>query len=167
MALNDSRVPGRYLMWNTWDVKRDVRRRNVISWMAAVARGSKPGKLDNIVISCHGNSGSMKLGKNRFYKISHARMFSGLKGLVERIWLISCEVALIEKGKYNDGNIFVSEMAKAAGCYIMASTAVQKNCPWTYPYGQIDSFEGTVLEYGPKGNVVGAKTYGSWITNRE
>ena len=164
LAINDYRVLSRYAMVWTISASKSDKRRSIINQVAALAKITK---LKNVVIHCHGNSGALHLGKS-WFKRKHTHYFRAWRNRVEKIWIKSCEVALIEEaGTHNDGNLFVSEIAKAAKCYVIASTEIQRSLPRTYPFGCIDAFEGLVLKYGPKGNVTWSKRYGGWLSNLE
>jgi len=80
--------------------------------------------------------------------------------LVENIYLRACLVARIDgPGSMTDGNLFCSAMAKNARCNVIVSTAIQQQRSFktsegaALPFGMLDEFEGTVLFYGPGGNV--------------
>lgn len=173
MGLNDSRAPAKVRMWNTWAVKKTDTPGHIINWVAAVARGAPGGKLKNVVFSCHGNASSLEMGKG--FNRTHTGLFRGWAGLVEKIWFRACLVARIKKTA--DGNLFCSEIAKAAKCHVVASTELQVGFTGrVLPYGQLDTFEGLVLSYGPKGNVTWSNRYdstyqrdakdaGSWTRN--
>ena len=178
MGLNDPRAPATVRMWNTWKVKKAETPSHIINWVAAVARGAPGGKLKNLVFSCHGNASYLEMGKG--FNRSHTGLFRGLAGLVDKIWFRACLVARIKKpggAKFGDGNLFCSEIARAAKCYVVASTELQVEVTGrVLPYGQLDTFEGLVLSYGPKGNVAWSKRYestyqrdasdpGSWTRN--
>ncbi|MGW7610497.1 peptidoglycan-binding domain-containing protein [Streptomyces sp. NPDC054766] len=68
--------------------------------------------------------------------------------------LYSCSAAFIAPGN-GDGNVFCSRMAQTLNTYVRASTATQ-----VYTLGSAGSgldfgrWEGTVLTYGPRGDVV-------------
>jgi hypothetical protein len=66
----------------------------------------------------------------------------------------SCGAAYITpgyEGRIGDGNILCSRLAQALGCPVRASTATQYD-----RLGNLNgtAWEGTVLTYGPKGNVI-------------
>lgn len=66
----------------------------------------------------------------------------------------SCGTAFIttgHEGRYGDGNILCSRLAQNLGCPVRASTATQIYDPKGTNFG---AWEGTVLTYGPKGNVI-------------
>lgn len=70
--------------------------------------------------------------------------------------IYSCGAAYItpgHEGHFGDGNILCSRLAQTLGCPVRASTATQYYDPKDTDFGQ---WEGTVLTYGPKGNVIGA-----------
>jgi hypothetical protein len=70
--------------------------------------------------------------------------------------------------------MFCSEIAKAAQCYVVASTELQViGSNRTLPYGCLDTYEGLVLSYGPDGSVTWSHRYpstykrgtGGWAKN--
>ncbi len=165
MALNDSRISRTYQMDNTWPVQTTDTKDHIINWVAAVAGG---GKLKNLVLNCHGNAGFMQMGAG--FARSDTDLFAGWRGLVDKIWITGCRVGFINSaGGNDDGNLFCSAIAKAAGCYLVVSTETQWFIGNTlYPKGKIDSFEGLVLSYGPGGDVTWSHRYSSnWADNKE
>jgi len=176
MGLNDPRAPATVRMWNTWSIRKTETRNHIINWVAAVARGAPGGKLKNVVFSCHGNAGFLQMGEG--FDRAHTAVFRGWRGLVDKIWFRACLVARIRTpGAAGDGNLFCSEVASAAQCYVVASTELQTEVSGrVLPYGQLDTFEGLVLSYGPGGNVTWSHRYpstyqrdpadpGSWTRN--
>lgn len=167
MALNAVTTPeqiARYQMWNSWDVKRNEPSQHIISWVAEVARGAPGGKLKNLVIQCHGAQGHLLIGQG--FNRKNVDLFAGLSGLVDKIWVVACKTAYIDPlcraaKCSHDGNAFCSEMAQAAQCTVVASTAEQINVRKTYPFGVIPSYEGMVLSYGPNGSVTWSHHYPS------
>ena len=179
MALNDKRISwSKIQMWNTWDVEVTDTRDHVIDWVASVARSSPTGRLKNVVINSHGLPAYVQIGQG--FDRSQTNMFSQWSGLVEKVWFIACLVARIPPPdmasdlhlKYptlatGDGNLFCSAIAKAAHCYVVAPTEEQRN-RGGYGAGQMPTFEGLVLSYGPMGDVTWSHRYGSdWKSNRE
>jgi hypothetical protein len=72
--------------------------------------------------------------------------------------ILSCGAAFItpgHEGRYGDGNLLCSRLAKATGAPVRASTATQIYDQQTMELG---AWEGTVLTYGPKGNVINVET---------
>jgi hypothetical protein len=68
--------------------------------------------------------------------------------------IYSCGAAFItpgHEGRYGDGNILCSRLAQILGSPVRASTATQYYDPDGTNFG---AWEGTVLTYGPKGNVI-------------
>lgn len=173
MALNDPRVSAvaggityirRYQMWNTWDIGASEQRQHIIDWVANVARSAPGGKLKNLVLSCHGLPGMLWLGQG--FTKDHLGLFAAWRGLIEKIWLPNCLVAHIptstEQVQFDrsypgwgvsDGNMFCSGLAKQVQCYVVAPTESQCESTTSVPFGQMTSFEGLVLSYGPSGNV--------------
>ena len=108
---------------------------------------------------------------------SHVGVFRPWRGLVDKIWFRACSVARIRTAgatTTGDGNLFCSGVAQAAQCYVVASTETQVAISnRVLPYGTLDSFEGLVLSYGPRGNVTWSRRYrstyqragGNWVRN--
>ena len=163
MGLNDARAPATVQMWNTWKVSAAESRQHIIGWVASVARGAPDGKLKNVVFSCHGNASYLQMGEG--FDRRHTVLFQQWAGLVEKIWFRACLVANIQTPggpAIGDGNLFCSEVAKAADCYVVASTELQVEYSGRIlPYGQLDTFEGLVLSYGPAGGVTWSHRYPS------
>jgi hypothetical protein len=171
-------------MWNTWDVAASATPEHIIGWVRQVALGAPGGKLKNVVFSCHGQPGSIGIGQG--LNCSHLGLFSQWTQdgapLVEKIWFRCCEVARIPTtgagacgpAGGGDGNLFCSGVAKAAKCYVVASTELQVGTVGrVLPFGKLDTFEGLVLSYGPGGNVTWSHRYpstyqyadGNWYQN--
>ena len=172
MALNDERHGHLTVrMWNTWNVRQTDTSDHIIDWVAAVAGKATGGKLKNVVFSCHGAPGSVQMGGG--FTRANVTSFARWAGKVEKIWFRACNVALISAaGGSADGNLFCSEVARHAQCYVVASTETQWTRPTTMeaifsgghhtlPFGKLDTFEGLVLSYGPGGNVTWEHRYDS------
>jgi hypothetical protein len=176
MALNDTvGVPhSQIIMWNTWSVPQNDSRQHIIGWVREVARGAPGGKLKNVVINCHGLPGFVQIGEG--FSRAHTPMFRDWAGLVEKIWFVACLVARIPTADMqrdydtnytayqpSDGNIFCSEIARYAQCYVVAPTEVQRN-HGGYTLGQMPAYEGLLLSYGPGGDVTWWHRYPTpWI----
>jgi len=168
MAVNDSRLAAQVQMWNTRLVHANDSLGNIFDNIVSVAKSAPGGKLKNLVFNCHGFPGYLQMGEG-IDRVSAVifRMLSRPKPLVDTIWLRSCLVARIQKPGdpvQGDGNLFCSEIAQYAQCMVLASTTEQKTHDFVrlHPFGCIDEWEGTVLCYGPKGNVVDSTTYPKW-----
>lgn len=89
-------------------------------------------------------------------------MFKPLRDKLKGIDLLACGTAYITpgyNGKRGDGNYLCYRMAQITKTYVRASSATQ----YYFPKGNDDAidfgrWEGTVLTYGPKGNVVKVQT---------
>jgi len=183
IALNDSRTRCNYLMQESRSILPSFKRQQIVDLVADFALNKSTdhslfdldgelvipkdvvGKV-NVVINCHGSPGHLLLGEG--IGRNDVQLFARWRGLVEKIWIVACKAAYIKsKGSNTDGNIFCSELAKHAECYVVAGTETQ----WfrtSYPFGKIDSFEGLVLSYGPNGDVTWSHRYpSSWKANRE
>lgn len=156
MGLNDRRTWSKVQMWNTWSVAENTTREHIMEHVAYVARHAPSGKLKNVTFSCHGNSAYVQMGQG--FDRSCTSMFSAWEGLVEKIWFHCCSVARIitpNSPTNGDGNLFCSEIARAARCYVVASTETQVNVAGRIlPYGKLDTFEGLVLVYALSGSVM-------------
>ncbi len=154
MALNADDVPGPdYKMWNTRKVTRKDDARWLMRNVASVARSTSTGRLKALVINCHASAASLGLGTG--ISRGNTDVFDELKGLVDEIYIVACEVAYINgPGTGTDGNLFTCAVAKNSGAYVYASTASQNTGIWpAIPFGYIDGFEGKVYKYKPDGSV--------------
>lgn len=166
MALNDPRNHKRFQMWNTWDIQRNETRRHMVEWVAEVARGATGRKLKNLILNCHGSPGYLELGEG--VTNTNVGDFSPWRGLIEKIWIPACQVALIPGSTppgQADGNVFCSNLAKTVGCYLVASTETQCSFPGNIERDMMPSFEGLILSYGPDGNVTWSSRNASTYTN--
>jgi hypothetical protein len=151
MGLNDARAPARVTMWNTWDVNASESREHIIDWVAHVARNAPGGKLKNVVFSCHGNASFVEMGQG--FNRSHAILFAGWAGLVEKIWFRACLVARIStpgSPTFGDGNLFCSDIAKAARCHVVAPTEAQTEFSGrVLPYSRLDTLRASCCPTAP------------------
>lgn len=167
MGLNDSRSTNKVQMWNTWDVQVNETLSHMLGWVAEVARRAPGGKLKNVVFRCHGAPAYLQCGAG--ITRSDTGSFSAWRGLVEKIWFSACRVGYITPGSGSnpgpasgDGNLFCSEIAQAAQCYVVASTELQViGANRRLPFGRLDTYEGLVLSYNPRGEVSWSERYAS------
>lgn len=169
MGLNDSRSTNKVQMWNTWDVRTTEKVEHMLGWIATVARGASGGKIKNLVFRCHGAPAFLQCGAG--IGRPDTGKFSILRNLVEKIWFSACLVGYITPPTggggapgpaSGDGNMFCSEIAKAAKCYVVASTELQViGVNRVLPYGCLDTYEGLVLSYSPDGSVSWSHRYPS------
>ncbi len=179
MALNSTEISwSKILMWNTWEVDRAQSREHIVEWVATVANGAPGGKLKNVVINCHGLPGWVGIGQG--FNLHHLGLFQQWAGKVGKIWFVACLVARIPDSQMlasltatypgfgaGDGNVFCSNLAQNARCYVYASTEEQRN-RGGYTIGQMPTFEGLCLSYSPNGQVSWSHRYSSnWDDNRE
>jgi hypothetical protein len=179
MALNSTEISwSEILMENTWKVDRNQTREHIVEWVATVGRGFRGGKIKNLIINCHGLPGWVGIGQG--FNRTHLGMFTAWAGLVQNIWFVACLVARIPTAAYQtqlntsypgfgtgDGNIFCSELARNASCYVVAPTEEQRN-RGGYGVGQIPAYEGLLMCYNPQGGVSWSQRYPSdWGANRE
>ena len=182
MGLNDSRSTNKVQMWNTWAVLQNEAVDHMIGWVAEVAKKAPGGKLKNMVFRCHGAPAFLLCGAG--IRRSDTSKFSAWRGLIEKIWFSACQVAYITPPASagvcappssgtcplptgsgpasGDGNMFCSEIAQAAQCYVVASTELQViGVNRVLPYGCLDTYEGLVLSYSPDGSVSWSHRYPS------
>ncbi|MFC5547043.1 hypothetical protein [Massilia aerilata] len=162
MALNSEDVPGAsYRLDNTWYVSRTESPQKICGWIAVVAADYKsrlPGSRFTVVFNSHGyeimNHGGYGLAMGTGIKRSDIPQFDKLRPHVDEIWFIACQAAYIDTpGGAGDGNLLMSGIAKAAQASVKVSTATQVGDLWL-PGGYVDDWEGTVLTYGPGGDVI-------------
>jgi|KBSMisStaDraftv2_1062788.scaffolds.fasta_scaffold428410_1 hypothetical protein len=171
MALNAPDAPGtHYRMWNTWEVPASDNPEHILSWTATVADGAPGGRLNAVVINCHGiynnitRSGTGGFGLSLGTGIFRADTpkFSKLKGKVTAIWITACGAARISipgTSGDGDGNLFCSEIARNSGAYVYASTVLQYHDLFLGT-DRIDDYEGLTLRYSPAGVVDWSYDYG-------
>lgn len=142
----------RFQMSTSWDMPPRVRACDVVYWILYARDHAPEQMLPNVVIDCHGDPGKLYIRGERAawsiddtINIFNASAFSQLRNKeIGTIWLHSCRVA-----QNPDGPAFCETLAKASGCYVVASQDTQHtlgNAPgkkvYSYPYGCIDNFEG-------------------------
>jgi hypothetical protein len=153
MVLNSHDVPPPdYQMWNSYKVAADTTPEHMMGWTAAVAKDVKGG-LRCLVINCHGAPGRLSIGTG--IGIREAPAFKSLKGKVNTIFIVACEIAAIEGKGLLDGNMMCGAIAKASGATVFCSTALQSTGLYDLiglPSGTIDEYEGTVFRYNPNGS---------------
>jgi hypothetical protein len=150
MALNAVNVPGPdYKMWNTWQVPKTKTPAEILNWVAAVAKGAGGGRLNALVINCHGSPARLGIGTGIGW--SEVNSFKLISGLLDDIYIVACNVVSFSGAR--DGNLFCSEIAKSAGANVFASNATQSTGLWpALPYGKIDGYEGQVWKWFPNGS---------------
>jgi hypothetical protein len=155
MAVNGANVL-EYQMWNTRRVYDDVAPRWLADNIATIAGSAPEGKLQALVINCHGfidPKGSftgLDLGTG-IYQADLAK-FSRLSGLVEKIYIVACQAAAGTPGRK-----FCKELARRTRAYVYASE-VNQRCGWSnlqslLKGGAIDDYEGQVFRFGNSGDV--------------
>jgi hypothetical protein len=163
MGLNDARAPMKVTMWNTWLVPAGDTRTHIVSWVAQVAAKAPGRKLKNVVLNCHGNSSYLQLGEG--FDRRHTNLFKLWRGKVDKIWIRACLVARIQHAgatTTGDGNLFCSELARAAQCHVVAPTELQvESRGLVLPFGKIDTYEGLLVSYSPDGKIHWSHRYPS------
>lgn len=147
-VLNDPRAPVFVQMRTTFVVSRTGSREYILDLIANAAESARGGRLQNVVINCHGNPGHLELGQG--FHSHHAGLFRRWRGKVSKVWLRACRVAQRDAFGYS----LVRGIARAAECHVVASTELQTEVGGRrLPYGQLDTFEGLVMCFGPSGQV--------------
>jgi hypothetical protein len=177
MALNDTRGTTTVNMQITRTVTPDEGVTSILQAVVNAAKATKEGKLKNLIFECHGLPGELQMGAGIDTNLTDRfkMLVVDDKPLVDTIYLRACLVARIDgPGSSRDGNLFCSAIAKYAKCTVIASTAIQeqrsykKSAGKSLPFGMLDNFEGTLLFYGPEGNVWHSQTnpmMSFWSTN--
>jgi hypothetical protein len=164
MALHSHDVPGyKYKMWQTKKLPRYTNIHDVVSWILWGINSSPEMYLDNVVINCHGAPGGLIVGVKElifdeakpyeWIYSGNLGVFNQLKsrGSLGTIWLVACEVA-----KGADGKHFCAQLAKTAGCSVVAADKKQRVNAGFYlqscPDNCIDKFEGTAYRWDKGGN---------------
>jgi len=150
-------------MWNTGNVPSAKTPEEIAEWIRIVAQSAPGGQLRNCVFCCHGSPGYIGLGRGiRRADLHHfGRLVVNGRPLVYKFWFRCCSVARIPTPASGtpSGNVFCQEFARTTRAYVVASTETQWERPRTLPFGQLDTFEGLVLSYGPTGNVSWSQRY--------
>ena len=105
-------------------------------------------------IMAHGTPGHVRFCREEL-SLANVSALSVLRDkFASGVDLCACEVAFIAAGQ-GDGNVFCSRMAQTLGTSVRASTAIQIYNLGTAGSGlDFGGWEGTVLTYGPRGDVV-------------
>jgi len=162
MALNDTRAPVFATMKVTRTIQKDESITQILGYVVNEAKALPEGRFKNLVFVCHGKPGELEMGigVERSLTDRFKLLAPDDKPIVDVIYFHSCSVARIAgPNTASDGNLFCSEIARYAKCQVVASTAVQQTGCYYLPFGSLDKFEGTVLVYGPKGDVLKSTTY--------
>lgn len=116
-----------------------------------VAHTADPVRLK---LMAHGRAAFVQFCRENL-TLANLAVLSVLRGqFVAGVDLFSCSVAFIAPGP-GDGNVFCSRMAQLLDTFVRASTATQFYTVGSAGAGlDFGRWEGTVLTYGPAGNVV-------------
>ncbi len=163
LVVHSHDVPGyKYRMKWTWEMLPGASAGDLVNWVLHANGGqfgARRQRLENIVVNCHGSPGSLFIGGTGSpdLNIGNMGVFSSLRGRdIGTIWLVACEVAAQLGGATGGvGKSFCAELAKTAGCDVIASAATQhvnvgfylRGCPW----GCIDDYEGLTYRFKPMG----------------
>ena len=156
-------VPGyKYQMKWTWKMLSGAAAGDIVNWILHASNGqfgARKQRLENVIINCHGAPGSLFIGGtgSPAVDIKSVSVFSALQGCnIGAIWLVACEVAN-QQGVATGGvgKTFCADLAKTAGCDVIASATIQhvnlgfylRGCPW----GCIDDFEGLTYRFKSAG----------------
>lgn len=155
-ALNDPRAPAIAHMRYTYYVGRTESRQDIIERIVHAASLTPHDRLNNVVISCHGNASYLQLGQG--FNAGNASMFSAWRGKVRKVWLRACLVGRSDAS----GHSLPAGIARAARCHVVASTESQLEVAnRRLPYGRLDTFEGLVVNFAPSGRVTWQQRYPS------
>lgn len=167
MVLNDVRSPRSYMMDVTETIQRTTTIQNMVDMIIREANKLPTKQLANVVLNAHGAPGYFQIGTG----LSQSTMgpFAAIKGMVHKIWFNGCLVAritgpqtaghgdgaVLRRAGLNtgDGHVFIASFARLTGAYVVAPTEMQASNRTSYPRGQMDSYEGLLLSYDPKGNI--------------
>ena len=128
---------------------------DVVFWINWAIDHSDEQYLHNVIINCHGTPGFLHVGGSWVgFGVEGTSLFKSVRrGGVGTIWLVACSVA--QNKSTNIGTMFCSELAKAAGCDVVAADALQHVDVTFYlricPFGAIDDYEGNVSRFSPGG----------------
>jgi hypothetical protein len=171
LALHSHDVPGyKYKMRFTEMLDPTATVHVVVGKIIAAAKSVPEGSLKNVVINCHGSPGLLHIGAATTINTGNVSAMGLVRHghLVETIWIVACSVAgghgigyRDRRGRYADiipgplGAHFCAELAKAAGCYVVAGERTQFVNPGFYlkfsPDNCIDDYEGRVYRWDANG----------------
>jgi hypothetical protein len=168
MVMNSHNVPPPdYKMTNSYKVGASHTPTGMLGNAARVFKEWKEkdaSKTLTLIINCHGieysKQGGYGLSVGTGIYMSDVIQFEKIAPYVDRIYITACQAARITNpgSSFGDGNLLMGAIAKAANAEVVCSTANQY-APPKVPFGHIDDYEGTVLVYGPKGNVLGSADF--------
>ena len=160
LALHSHDVPGyKYKMQTTVSLPQTATVYNVAAQILLAVKDASENYLENVVINCHGSPGQLHVGTGNTINAQNVGIMKLLKQGAQKvgtIWIVACEVAGYPKGIVQLGAYFCAELARAAGCFVVASEKTQYVNPGLYlrgcPKNCIDDYEGTVYRYDANGN---------------
>lgn len=146
-----------FSMWATWKLPKDATPKVVMNWILHACKVSPEMRLNHIVLNMHGKDGHIYVGEDangRGVTINNYNV-----GVVEdlrkadigTIWILACELAKSGIGRY-----LCAEIAKRAGCDVVAANVTQAAWNKTLgaifmPRNHIDDFEGTIYRWSASG----------------
>jgi hypothetical protein len=152
MVLNSDDVPDtQYVMdypkpYQQIPSKTDpkMKREDIIALIEKNARMAPGGKLNHLVMNCHGSgTGTIQLG-TWFDQFNSLNLFKSLKGLVDCIWLQSCNIAGCDQ--------LCTTIATSVGCYVVGYVMANPQFRRQWKNGEIDLFtRGQPKVYIPNG----------------
>ena len=130
---------------NTMTVEKGHPVQHLVDWTAVVARGTREGRLQALVLNCHGHygfdhqtgvrdsaggipvlTGGFGLSMGEGIGMTAAKLFGTLAGLVGGIHIYGCGAAATPLPDTELTNVNICQiMADAARCPVVASTALQ------------------------------------------
>lgn len=157
-ALNDPRQHKRYRMQYSYIVGETEDVDSMAQRLVHAASLTQEGVLRNVVICAHGRPDFVQLGAGLTPR--NVADFSPIQGKVRKIWLTSCRTA----STTTPGRSLPARLAIAARCQVVAATETQVSARrrgWSAPYERISTYEGLVLTFGPRGNIIRQVRYPS------
>jgi hypothetical protein len=160
LALHSHDVPGyKYKMEYTVKLPKDAKIVNIVTTILLHTKIASGNFLKNVVINCHGSPGHLHIGEGNTINSHNVGLMKMLRiggQKIGTIWIVACEAAGYPKSIVQIGAYFCAEMARAAGCYVVASNQLQYVNPGFYlrfcPPNCIDNYEGMVYRWDAIGN---------------
>lgn len=178
VALNDDRSPILYYMDHDIAVHPDDSQQAIVDSVLSICERQDGGAIQELVVNTHGLPGSLLLGTG--LNVNTLGPWQGLRGRVSKIWFTGCLVARVmpadpSSGDYSalrqanvtrgNGDAFMQAFAISTGAYCLAPTEIQgsgyNRTDWPCPRGRIDTYEGLLLSYNPRGRLHWRRRYPS------
>lgn len=160
LAMHSFDVPGyKYKMQYTVNLPQTATVYNAITTILLYIKKTENKFLENVVINCHGSPGHLYVGENNTINRGNLGIMNLLKSNGQKVgtlWLVACTIVGYPHSIVQIGSYFCAELARAAGCYVVAAQQFQYVNPGLYlrfcPANCIDDYEGTVYRWDKNGN---------------